>query len=206
MFTGIVQAVGRIESFEAAGPGARIRVHAGGLDLSDVALGDSIAVNGCCLTVVASDAQGFEMDVSRETLDCTAGFAPGAQLNLEKALRASDRLGGHLVTGHVDGVGQVLSVDPVGGNRVLRFSMPASLAKYVARKGSITVNGVSLTVNAVSAEAFVVNLIPHTLGATNLGALREGDRVNLEIDLIARYVERMLSGDEAEEGGQARRA
>jgi riboflavin synthase len=195
MFTGIVQAVGRIERFEPSGPGARIRLHAGGLDLSDVALGDSIAVNGCCLTVVASDAQGFEMDVSRETLDCTAGFAPGARLNLEKALRASDRLGGHLVTGHVDGVGQVLSVEPMGDNRVLRFSMPASLSKYVARKGSVTVNGVSLTVNTVSAEAFSVNLIPHTLGATNLGALQAGDRVNLEIDLIARYVERMLAGD-----------
>ncbi len=195
MFTGIVQAVGRIERFESSGPGARIRVHAGGLDLSDVALGDSIAVNGCCLTVVASDAQGFEMDLSRETLECTAGFAPGARLNLEKALRASDRLGGHLVTGHVDGIGEVLSVEPVGDNRMLRFSMPPALAKYVARKGSVTVNGVSLTVNAVSAEAFAVNLIPHTLGATNLGALQAGDRVNLEIDLIARYVERMLSGD-----------
>lgn len=202
MFTGIVQAVGRIERFEPAGPGARIRVHAGGLDLSDVALGDSIAVNGCCLTVVARDETGFEMDVSRETLDCTAGFAAGARLNLEKALRASDRLGGHLVTGHVDGVGTVLRAEPAGGNRVLHFGMPASLSRYVARKGSMTVNGVSLTVNSVADGTFAVNLIPHTLGATNLGGLRAGDPVNLEVDLIARYVERMLAGDE---GGAVQR-
>lgn len=199
MFTGIVQAVGRIERFDPSGAGARIRVHAGGLDLSDVAIGDSIAVNGCCLTVVARDGQGFEMDVSRETLDCTAGFAPGAHLNLEKALRANDRLGGHLVTGHVDGIGRVLAVEPTGDNRVLRFSMPAALARYVARKGSVTVNGVSLTVNVAGADGFAVNLIPHTLGATNLGALRAGDAVNLEIDLIARYVERMLTGDTAQD-------
>ena len=195
MFTGIVQAVGRMERIEPAGPCARVRVHAGGLDLSDVALGDSVAVNGCCLTVVARDDSGFEMDVSRETLGCTAGFAPGARVNLEKALRASDRLGGHLVTGHVDGVGAVRSVEPVGDNRVLHFAMPAALSRYLARKGSIAVNGVSLTVNTVAADGFAVNLIPHTLAATNLGELRGGERVNLEIDLIARYVERMLYPD-----------
>jgi riboflavin synthase len=196
MFTGIVQAVGRIERFHPEAAGARLRVHAGGLDLSDVALGDSIAVNGCCLTVVARDGAGFEMDVSRETLDCTAGLEAGARVNLEKALRASDRLGGHLVTGHVDGAGVVRSVEPVGDNRVLHFTMPAALCRYVARKGSVAVNGVSLTVNAIHGDGFAVNLIPHTLAATNLGELRGGERVNLEIDLIARYVERMLAGDQ----------
>lgn len=198
MFTGIVQAVGSMERIEPVGPGARLRVHAGGLDLSDVALGDSIAVNGCCLTVVARDGTGFEMDVSRETLDCTAGFAAGARVNLEKALRANDRLGGHLVTGHVDGIGMVRSVEAVGDNRVLHFSMPVALSRYVARKGSVAVNGVSLTVNAVEPDVFAVNLIPHTLAATNLGELRGGERVNLEIDLIARYVERMLAGGQGD--------
>jgi len=196
MFTGIVQAVGRIERFQPEAAGARLRVHAGGLDLSDVALGDSIAVNGCCLTVVARDGTGFEMDVSLETLDCTAGLEAGARVNLEKALRASDRLGGHLVTGHVDGAGVVRSVEPVGNNRVLHFTMPAALCRYVARKGSVAVNGVSLTVNAIHGDGFAVNLIPHTLAATNLGELRGGERVNLEIDLIARYVDRMLAGDQ----------
>jgi riboflavin synthase len=198
MFTGIVQAVGRIERFQPEAAGARLRVHAGGLDLSDVALGDSIAVNGCCLTVVARDGAGFEMDVSRETLDCTAGLEAGARVNLEKALRASDRLGGHLVTGHVDGAGVVRSAEPVGDNRVLHFTMPAALCRYVARKGSVAVNGVSLTVNAIHGDSFSVNLIPHTLAATNLGELRGGERVNLEIDLIARYVERMLAGDQGD--------
>jgi riboflavin synthase len=198
MFTGIVQAVGLVERFESVHKGARIVVDAGGLDLSDVAVGDSIAVNGCCLTVVRHDARTFEMDVSQETLDCTAGLAAGARLNLEKALRANDRLGGHLVTGHVDGVGTVISVEPVGANCKLLFRVPTALAKYIARKGSVTVNGVSLTVNAVGADTFAVNLIPQTLAVTNLGSLLEGASVNIEIDLIARYVERMLTGDQQE--------
>jgi riboflavin synthase len=195
MFTGIVQSLGSVARFERTGPGARIVIDAGGLDLADVAIGDSIAVNGCCLTVVRHDARTFEMDVSKETLDCTAGLAPNAKVNLEKALRANDRLGGHLVTGHVDGVGTVVSIEPVGDNRKLVFRIPVALAKYVARKGSVTVHGVSLTVNAVSADTFAVNLIPQTLAVTNLGALKAGDPVNIEIDLIARYVERMLTGD-----------
>lgn len=195
MFTGIVQAVGTVDRFDPVPKGARIVVDAGGLDLSDVAVGDSIAVNGCCLTVVGHDARTFSMDVSQETLDCTAGLTPGAKLNLEKALRASDRLGGHLVTGHVDGVGVVLSVEPVGANRKLVFRVPSALSRYVARKGSVTVNGVSLTVNGVDADTFAVNLIPQTLAVTNLGALAAGHPVNIEIDLIARYVERMLTGD-----------
>ncbi len=198
MFTGIVQAVGAVQRLDPVHKGARIVVDAGGLDLSDVATGDSIAVNGCCLTVVEHDARTFAMDVSQETLDCTVGLAPGAKLNLEKALRASDRLGGHLVTGHVDGVGEVLSVEPVGGNRKLVFRVPAALSKYIARKGSVTVNGVSLTVNTSGTDTFAVNLIPQTLAVTNLGALAAGHPVNIEIDLIARYVERMLTGDQQE--------
>lgn len=196
MFTGIVQAVGAVERFEPVHKGARIVVDAGGLDLSDVAVGDSIAVNGCCLTVVKHDARTFEMDVSQETLDCTAGLAPGAKLNLEKALRANDRLGGHLVTGHVDGAGEVISAEAVGANRKLVFRVPAALSKYIARKGSVTVNGVSLTVNTVGADTFAVNLIPQTLSVTNLGLLAGGAQVNIEIDLIARYVERMLMGEQ----------
>ncbi|MCW5625429.1 MAG: riboflavin synthase [Burkholderiales bacterium] len=198
MFTGLVQAVGRITQFDVHGQGARIAVASGDLDLSDVAIGDSIAVNGCCLTVVAMDAHGFAMDVSRETLDCTAGFAPGARLNLEKALRAGDRLGGHIVTGHVDGIGNVEASEPIDDNRRFVFRMPHDLVKYVARKGSVTINGVSLTVNAVGDDCFEVNLIPHTLAMTTLGDLRVGDAVNLEIDLIARYVERMLGKSTAD--------
>ncbi|MBI1394741.1 MAG: riboflavin synthase [Betaproteobacteria bacterium] len=194
MFTGIIQAVGTIAHFEANGEGARLHVRTPGWDLADVALGDSIAVNGCCLTVVSKDADAFAADLSRETLDCTAGFLPGARLNLEKALRASDRLGGHLVTGHVDGVGEVTEVEAIGDNRRYAFRLPDALGRYVARKGSVTVNGVSLTVNTVDGDLFSVNLIPHTLAETNLGQLKVGDRVNLEVDLIARYVERMLVG------------
>lgn len=195
MFTGLVQAVGRIVGFDGNALGARLVVDAGGLDLADVAIGDSIACNGCCLTVVACADGRFEMELSKETLDTVAGFALGARLNLEKALRANDRLGGHLVTGHIDGAGTVTAVDAVGDNRRLEFRVPDALAKYVARKGSITVNGTSLTVNTVTCDTFAVNLIPHTLTATNLGDLIPGDRVNLEVDLIARYVERMLTGD-----------
>jgi riboflavin synthase len=195
MFTGIVQAVGVVERFHPVHMGARIVVDAGGLDLADVATGDSIAVNGCCLTVVRHDARSFEMDVSQETLDCTTGLAAGAKPNLEKALRATDRLGGHLVTGHVDAVGTVMSVEAIGPSRKLVFRVPAALSKYIARKGSVTVNGVSLTVNSAGADTFAVNLIPQTLAVTNLGSLASADPVNIEIDLIARYVERMLTGD-----------
>jgi len=191
MFTGIVSAVGRvIETTESSG-GVRLRIDAAGLALDDVAIGDSIAVNGACLTVVTLSGGAFEVDLSRETLACVAGFELEARVNLEKALRLADRLGGHLVTGHVDGVGAVKRVEAVGDNRVLEFSMPETLTRYVARKGSIAVNGVSLTVNAVADDTFEVNLIPHTLASTNLAALEVGARVNLEIDLVARYLERM---------------
>jgi riboflavin synthase len=193
MFSGLVAAVGRVAAVTPAAGGLRLRVDAGGLDLADVAVGDSIAVNGVCLTVVARTGEGFEADVSQETLRSTAGFGPGAAVNLEKALRLSDRLGGHLVSGHVDGVGVVTRVTQLGDNRLLAVAAPAELGRYIARKGSITVNGVSLTVNEVSGAEFSVNLIPHTLAATNLAALGAGDRVNVEADLLARYVERLAS-------------
>ncbi len=191
MFTGIIQAIGRIQEFEARGADARMVIQVGGLDLSDVALGDSIAVNGVCLTAVALTPSHFTVDVSAETLRCTAGFAPGAEVNLEKALRLADRLGGHLVSGHVDGVGTVHRFAAVGESHQLDIDAPTELARYIIRKGSITVNGVSLTVNAVNGARFALNLIPHTLEMTTLKHLQAGSRVNLEVDMIARYVERM---------------
>ena len=193
MFTGIVAAVGKVRKLERAQQGARLVIAAGGLALDDVAIGDSIAVDGVCLTVTHLLGDAFQVDVSQETLDCTAGFTLGAAVNLEKALRLADRLGGHLVAGHVDGVGEVVRFDPVEDNRLLAVRMPGDLARYVARKGSVTVHGVSLTVNEVDDAVFRANLIPHTLAATNLCALQTGSRVNLEVDLIARYVERCLS-------------
>ena len=193
MFTGIVQAVGRISAVETAGATARVSIASGGLDLSDVAIGDSIACNGVCLTVTQQDKNSFGVDVSQETLRVTAGFALGASINLEKSLRLADRLGGHLVSGHVDGVGAVRSIRESDGNRELAIAFPSELARYFARKGSACINGVSLTVNAVGTDSFTVNLIPHTLAVTNLGELKKDSVVNLEVDLVARYVERMLS-------------
>jgi riboflavin synthase len=192
MFTGLIQAVGRVASVKAAGQSTVVIVDAGGLDLGDVAVGDSIACNGICLTVTQLTSHGFTVDVSPETLRMTTGLAVGAAVNLEKSLRLSDRLGGHLVSGHVDGVGEVVAVVPVDGNCEMTIRFPAELGRYVARKGSVTVNGVSLTVNAVDGGVFSINLIPHTLAATNLRDLKQDDRVNLEVDLVARYVERML--------------
>lgn len=195
MFTGIVEAQGRVRAVEPAGGGLRVVIDAGALDLADVAVGDSIAVDGCCLTVVALDPPAFTVDVSQETLACTRGFEAGRAVNLEKALRLSDRLGGHLVAGHVDGVGQIARFEPAGESWLLEVCSPAALATYLARKGSIAVNGVSLTVNQVEGLRFTVNLIPHTLAVTNLGGLRPGDRVNLEVDLVARYLERLVLGE-----------
>jgi riboflavin synthase len=192
MFTGIVAAVGRIERVAPRAGGLRLTVDAAGLDLGDVAIGDSIAVNGCCLTVVSFARPRFEVDVSPETMACTAGLGAPGEVNLEKSLRLADRLDGHLVSGHVDGVGEVVAFEPAGESRRLVVRVPAELAKYVARKGSIAVQGVSLTVNRVDGAEFEVNLIPHTLAVTTLKALTPGVRVNLEVDLIARYVERML--------------
>jgi len=207
MFSGIVSAIGRITKVEKRAGGVRLAIDAGKLRLSDVAIGDSIAVNGACLTVIRRGKKSFAADVSQETLRCTVGLAAPGEVNLEKALRLSDRLGGHLVTGHVDGVGEVVSFVPAGDNRCLRIRAPAALARYVARKGSITVQGVSLTVNAVSPPdkggglkgrgvcEFEVNLIPHTLAGTTLKELRRGSRVNLEVDLLARYAARLLGRD-----------
>jgi riboflavin synthase len=162
------------------------------LGLSDVSAGDSIAVNGVCLTVVKRGKKGFGVDVSRETLRCTAGLDKPGEVNLEKALRLSDRLDGHLVLGHVDGVGKVTRFEPAGKSRLLSVRAPSGLARYIARKGSVTVHGVSLTVNAARGAEFEVNLIPHTLVVTTLRYLEVGDRVNLEVDPLARYAERLL--------------
>ena len=192
MFTGIIAAVGKISRVESRKGGLRLAIDAGALGLRDVAVGDSIAVNGACLTVVARGKKSFGVDVSRETLRCTAGLDRAVEVNLEKALALSDRLEGHLVLGHVDGVGKVTRFEPAGVSRVLRVRAPAGLARYIARKGSIAVHGVSLTVNAVRGAEFDVNLIPHTLAATTLKHLRSGDRVNLEVDPLARYAERLL--------------
>jgi len=192
MFSGIVAAVGRIASENPQGDGVRIRIESGGLPFDDVKVGDSIAVQGVCLTVVALDARGFEADVSRATLDVTHGLAKGLDVNLESSLRLGDRVDGHLVSGHVDGVGSVVEMQDLGGSVRVVFEAPSSLARYIAAKGSITVDGVSLTVNAVEGVRFEVNLIPHTLSVTTLRSLRAGARVNLEVDLVARYVDRLL--------------
>ena len=192
MFSGIIAAVGRVGRIERTKGGLRLSIEAGKLGLRGVALGDSIAVNGACLTVVKRGGKTFGVDVSRETLRVTVGLDQPGEVNLEKALRLSDRLDGHLVLGHVDGIGRVAKVEPLGSNRLLRMRAPASLARYIARKGSIAVNGVSLTVNAVRGAEFEVNLIPHTLAVTTLKDLRAGDRVNIEVDPLARYAERLL--------------
>ena len=192
MFSGIVAAVGRIASEKPHGDGVRIRIQSGGLPLGDVKVGDSIAVQGVCLTVVALDAKGFEADVSRATLDVTHGLAKDRDVNLENSLRMGDRLDGHLVSGHVDGVGSVVEMEDLGGSTRVVIEAPSSLERYIAVKGSITVDGVSLTVNSVEGGRFEVNLIPHTLSATTLRSLRAGSRVNMEVDLLARYVARLL--------------
>jgi riboflavin synthase len=193
MFTGIVAAVGRIERVEPRPKGLRLAIDAGALDMGDVAIGDSIAVNGCCLTVVVLQGRGFDVDVSQETIDCTVGLGAPGEVNLEKSLRLADRLGGHLVSGHVDGVGEVLAFEPVGESHRLVVHAPAALAKYIARKGSIAVQGVSLTVNRVDGAELEINLIPHTLAVTTLKHVKPGARVNLEVDLLARYAERLLA-------------
>jgi riboflavin synthase len=193
MFTGIITAIGTITHRQPLEKGVRLTVSAPGLDLKDVALGDSIAHGGVCLTVIAKKKGSYQVDVSKETLDCTTGLdAEGGEVNLEKALRLSDRLGGHLVSGHVDGVGEVVKFDKIGESHELVIKAPKALAKYIARKGSITVNGVSLTTNTVKGRKFSINLIPHTVEVTTLKHLKPGSPVNLEIDLIARYAERIM--------------
>lgn len=203
MFTGIIQAVGKIAALETKGGDARVRVDTGDLDLADVKLGDSIAVGGVCLTAVALSPAGFAADVSGETLVRTTlgALHTGDAVNLEKALLPTTRLGGHLVSGHVDGVGKVHDRQQDARSVRFRIAAPRELAKYIAAKGSICVDGVSLTVNAVHGAEFEVNLVPHTLAATTLGELAPGRAVNLEVDLLARYLERLLQGEQATDGG-----
>ena len=193
MFTGIIAAVASVREVHPSAGGVRSAIDAGALPLADVKIGDSIAVNGACLTVVSMNGQQLQFDVSRETLACTAGYAQGAAVNLEKSLRLSDRLDGHLVSGHVDGVGSVVGFDAAGDNRKLVIEAPREIAKYIARKGSVAVNGVSLTVNTVEGVRFEINLIPHTLAATNLHALTAGTKINIEVDMLARYAERLTA-------------
>ena len=197
MFTGIVETTGMIERAVVTPENTRLTIASPRLGLHQVAVGDSIAVSGCCLTVVEKTPETFSVDVSLETLSLTSGLAQGAEVNLEKSLRFGDRLGGHLVSGHIDGVGLVTAMDDLGASWRLEIDAPRELARFVARKGSITVNGVSLTVNKVSDAAggnalFEINIIPHTHQVTTIRLLRKGMKVNLEIDLLARYVERML--------------
>ena len=194
MFTGIIEGVGRLAAREPRGGDIRFSFEVGSLPFADVQLGESIAVNGVCLTVIEFDAHHFKADASTETLNLTTlgGLQEGAALNLERAMRPTDRLGGHLVSGHVDGLGSVLSVHEDARAQRWRFAAPAALLKYIAKKGSICVDGVSLTVNEVDAEGFEVALIPHTVAHTRFSQTVVGDAVNLEIDLVARYVERLL--------------
>lgn len=203
MFTGIIESVGRVARLEPKGSDARIFVETGKLDLGDVQLGDSIAVNGVCLTAVELPGNGFVADVSGETLSRTAfsQLKVGSAVNLEKALTPTTRLGGHMVSGHVDGVGEVKSRSEDGRSIHFRIQAPDELARYIAEKGSITVDGISLTVNGVDGAVFDLNIVPHTLQETTMGSFQVGTRVNLEVDLIARYLERMMLGDRAAESG-----
>jgi riboflavin synthase len=202
MFTGIIEAVGTIRTLEPRGGDVRLSVDGGALDLAGTVIGDSIAVNGCCLTVVAREGAGFVADVSRESLGLTTlgSLERNSAVNLERALTLSKPLGGHLVTGHVDGVGQVESRVDDGRSVRFRVRAPDALARYIARKGSICVDGVSLTVNEVDGAVFGVNIVPHTLQATVFGAYTQGSRVNLEVDIVARYLERLVG----EPGGLTR--
>jgi riboflavin synthase len=198
MFTGIVQSIGRVREVNDRGGDVELVVDVGGLDLSATRAGDSICVGGACLTVTRLDDCGCAFDVSRETLDRTSlgALRPGASVNLEPALRAGDPLGGHYVTGHVDGLARVVDEAPDARSWRVRFELPESLSRYVAPKGSVTIDGVSLTVNEVEGRIFGVNLIPHTREVTTLGLLKPGQAVNLEVDIIARYVERLrAAGD-----------
>jgi riboflavin synthase len=195
MFTGIVQGVGRIRSVEPRGGDVAMWIDTGGVPLAGVETGGSIAVNGCCLTAIDFDGDAFKADLSRETLALTTAgtWVPGTPVNLEKALTAGQALGGHYVTGHVDGVGEVVARHEDARSIRVEFEVPADLARYIARKGSVCIDGVSLTVNGVAGRRFDVNLVPHTLEVTILGGYRAGTRVNLEVDIIARYLERLVA-------------
>lgn len=201
MFTGIIEAIGSVAKLEQLGADWRLTIDSGDLDLGDVKLGDSIAVNGCCLTVVDLRDSLFAADVSNESMRCTAlgDFKTGTRVNLEKAMLANGRLGGHIVSGHVDGVGRLVEAGADGNSEKLVFEAPAAIAKYIAAKGSICIDGTSLTVNDVGGNSFTVNVIPHTQTATVIGDYRVGRQVNLEVDLVARYLERLLQGDNADD-------
>jgi riboflavin synthase len=203
MFTGIIQAVGQIKRITPVDGDVKLVIDAGTLGLADVAIGDSIAVNGVCLTAVNLGDDFFEVHVSRETLSCTVGLDTTRPVNLEKALRYSDRLGGHLVSGHVDGVGQVVKFEAISDCWLLVVRAPHMISRFIAAKGSIAIDGVSLTVNEVDKDTFSINLIPHTLEVTTLKNLGIGSRVNLEIDLIARYVERIAQWNIEDSGDSA---
>jgi len=196
MFTGIVLTIGQIEQREPRGEDLRLRVSAGEALTQGLRIGDSVTVNGVCLTAVETDADGFAADVSNETILHTAlsELSPGSQVNLEPALTLATPLGGHLVSGHVDGVGEVVSVGEDGRSWRFGFKVPTSLSRYVARKGSICIDGVSLTVNGVDGDAFDVNIVPHTMQHTTFGQYQVGTRVNIEVDLVARYLERLMQG------------
>ncbi len=199
MFTGIIQSVGKVAALEPRGGDLRLRIRTGKLDLADVQLGDSIAVNGVCLTAVELPGDGFWADVSGETLTRTTlgALRSGSRVNLEKALTPTTRLGGHLVSGHVDGIGEVVSRAPEARSERFVIRAPDTLAKYIAEKGSICVDGISLTVNAVRGAEFELNIVPHTLQETTMADFRPGTQVNLEVDIIARYLERLLLGEKA---------
>lgn len=203
MFTGIIQAVGSLSNVQAQGSDVRIGIHTGKLPMTDVALGDSIAVNGVCLTVIEKSANGFSADVSNETLSRTTlgalckSASATAKVNLEKALTPTTRLGGHLVSGHVDGVGKINKRWGDGRSERFLLQAPDVLAKYIAEKGSICIDGISLTVNAVIGAEFELNIVPHTLQETTMGEYKQGQTVNIEVDIIARYLERLLLGDKA---------
>ena len=194
MFTGIIEAVGEIKKIIPLENGVRIEITSGGLDLSDLRIGDSIATNGVCLTITTLMGNTISMEVSRETLSCTQSLdTRGGRVNLEKAMQLSDRINGHLVSGHVDGVGKIIKLEPAGESYILAIRPPIALMKYIAKKGSITVNGVSLTVNLITKDEFRINLIPHTLAATTFKELKKDMEVNLEVDLFARYLEKFLT-------------
>jgi len=199
MFTGIIQAIGTITTLEPKRQDVRVRIQTGKLELSDVQLGDSIAVNGVCLTVVELPGDGFWADVSGETLSRTtfADLQKGSQANLEKALTPTTRLGGHLVSGHVDGIGEIISRQTDGRSERFVIRAPDALARYIAEKGSICVDGISLTINGVNGAEFELNIVPHTLVETTMSEFKPGTRVNLEVDIIARYLERLLLGEKA---------
>ena len=203
MFSGIVEDIGAVRALEKKDKGALLRVGVQEIDAGELILGESVAVNGVCLTVVSAGDGGFSVDASHETLSKTnlSGLRAGSGVNLERSLRVGDRMGGHIVTGHVDGVGIVQSITPVGESRVFSFSIPDSLAKYVVEKGSVAVDGVSLTVNSVKGTEFSVNIIPYTLRETTFSEFCQGREVNIECDIIGKYVEKMLSGENAPAGG-----